>query len=83
MSAAIYWSGFAAREWDYVAENMLLGVRLGLLVPNDYQINLIKIYIWEHAASCCRHCGLTPGMWCGEFLCVYRLNSGANIPCPR
>ena len=56
---------FRFHEWDIVCETMLVAVRLGELVPNAYQRNLLGIFIHEHRPVCCCKCGLTPGIWCG------------------
>jgi hypothetical protein len=54
------------REWNYVCEAMLLGVRLRLLEPNEFQKFMLGLYIAEKQPVCCCACGLTPGVWCGE-----------------
>jgi hypothetical protein len=57
---------FRFREWEYVAEALLLAVRLKRLVANEFQRFILGLYIFEYHPICCCECGLTPGYWCGE-----------------
>ena len=66
-----FYRSFMIREWDYVAETMLVGVRLKKLVPNEFQRFIIGLYIQEYRPICCCECGLTPGFWCSECFSFY------------
>jgi len=58
---------FRHREWNFVSESLLLARRLRLLEPNEFQRFLIGLYVWEYQPICCCVCGLTLGIWCGEY----------------
>jgi len=62
-----YQENFRPREWDYVCESLLAARRLKLLEPNEFQRFMLGLYIWEYQPACCCACGLTPGIWCGEY----------------
>ena len=70
-----FYQSFRIREWDMVCEAMLMAVRVKRLVPNEFQQFMLRLYINEHEPSCCCHCGLTQGWWCGElFLLLLFMN---------
>ena len=62
-----FYKRFRFREWEYVAEAMLVAVRLKMLRPNEFQRFILGLYIHEYHPVCCCECGLTPGFWCGEY----------------
>src|SRR3979409_1010634 len=73
-SSEEYLEKFRIREWDQVAEKLLLALHLGVMTHlNNFQTFLVNIFITEHQPLYCEHCGLPEGYWCGE--------SYSFIPC--
>ena len=55
------------REWDLVAEAILLAIRMGKIRDAmPFQLFLASTYCSERVVHCCSRCGLPYGLWCGE-----------------